>query len=334
MNKNITAKQVDYSDPLNFLDSNIVLISFDKNYNVISANHSFLLLTGINSEQLKTKNFQADFCAFMPEYTKDEICYLLERNKSWQGNFLLHTKKNEKTWFNSNIFPATNKVGDFIGYTFLATLEKPQQDLISSQDTVESWMKAIFNDPKQVNILIGLSGEIIDFNAKAYLFMHWYVARALDTDKLITDYFEPKFSKNFQALFDKARSGQRQKVIRSLENSSGSNKIVELELRPVVSPNGDIMGVILIIADISADIAMENRVRLSEKKLNEIAFINAHELRAPLASILGLINLLDFENVDENSKVILSHLKKSSNDLENIIHKVSVSSYLDDGKGN
>lgn len=330
MSKSNKAKIINNTDPLNYLSSNIILLSFDKNYNIISANYAFQDLSGLNSDQLKTKNFQADFCSFMPEYTKDEICYLLERNKSWQGNFLLQPKTGEKSWFNSNIFPVNNEEGEFIGYTFLATLEKPQQDLISSQDTAESWMKAIFNDPKQVNILISSSGEIIDFNAKAYLFIQWYSGKALETDKMIVDYFNPPFSKTFLALFDKARNGQKQKFIRSFQNTAGFNKIVEIELRPVVSQKDDIMGVIMLASDISSNIAKENRMRLSEKKLDEIAFTNAHELRAPLASILGLINLLDLANVDENSKIILSHLKKASNDLETIIHKVSESTYLDD----
>jgi PAS domain S-box-containing protein len=265
----------------------------------------------------------------MPDYTKDEICYLLDRNKSWQGNFLIQTKNKGQTWFNSNIFPVNNEEGLFIGYTFLATIEKPQQDLISSQDTTESWMKAIFNDPEQGNVLIGLLGEVIDFNAKAFHFMEWYSLKILETDNSISDYFNEKFSKTFLALFDKVKHGQRQKFIRSFKNASGYDKVVEIELRPVISQKNEIMGVIMVIIDISADVALENRIKLSEKKLEEIAFINAHELRAPLASILGLVNLLNFEQVDGHSKMILSHLKKASTDLEYVIHKVSENTYLD-----
>lgn len=329
MNQNTKAQHSNISDPLNYVNSNIALVSFDKKYNIISVNHAFQLLTGLDINELKSKNFRDDFCINMPDYTKDEICYLLERNKSWQGNFIIQTKKDDLSWFNSNIFPINNDQGEFIGYSFLATLEKPQQDLISSQGTAESWMKAIFNDPEQVNILIASSGEVIDFNAKAYRFMEWYGSKRLESDQIISQYFNHKFSKTFEALFDKAKKGQRQKFIRSFQNSSGYDKIVEIELRPVVSQKDEIMGVIMVIIDISADVAMENRIRLSEKKLDEIAFINAHELRAPLASILGLLNLLDFENVDENSKLILTHLKKAANNLENIIHKVSESTYLD-----
>src|SRR6185436_8694607 len=52
------------------------------------------------------------------------------------------------------------------------------------------------------------------------------------------------------------------------------------------------------------------------KALEEFAFITAHNLRAPLASILGLINLTSSIKFDENEKVILDHLQLSAKKLD------------------
>jgi signal transduction histidine kinase len=64
-------------------------------------------------------------------------------------------------------------------------------------------------------------------------------------------------------------------------------------------------------------------------QLTEYAFINAHKLRAPLASILGLINMMMTGLSDEEQKQTLIHLKKSSEQLDEVVH--SISSLLQEG---
>ncbi len=59
------------------------------------------------------------------------------------------------------------------------------------------------------------------------------------------------------------------------------------------------------------------------KKLSEYAFMNAHKLRAPLARVMGLVNLLLSNSSPEEQPVILLHLKKSSDDLDAEVRKIS-----------
>ena len=63
------------------------------------------------------------------------------------------------------------------------------------------------------------------------------------------------------------------------------------------------------------------------EKLSEYAFLNAHKLRSPLASILGLTNLMMTDLSEEERKQTLIHLKYSSNQLDEVVH--SISSILD-----
>jgi tetratricopeptide (TPR) repeat protein len=62
---------------------------------------------------------------------------------------------------------------------------------------------------------------------------------------------------------------------------------------------------------------------LQNKKLAEYAFINAHKLRAPIASILGLIDLFSKADVSEQ-QVILNHLKTCSLELDNTIRNINI----------
>jgi tetratricopeptide (TPR) repeat protein len=58
-------------------------------------------------------------------------------------------------------------------------------------------------------------------------------------------------------------------------------------------------------------------------KLNEYNFINAHKLRAPLASILGLINLLKEPQKIEDQRLLLDHLHTSAQRLDKVIHEIN-----------
>jgi signal transduction histidine kinase len=58
------------------------------------------------------------------------------------------------------------------------------------------------------------------------------------------------------------------------------------------------------------------------QKLTEYTFVNAHKLRAPVSSILGLINLI--EQTEESEKeVIWNHLKTCGQQLDTITRQIS-----------
>lgn len=64
------------------------------------------------------------------------------------------------------------------------------------------------------------------------------------------------------------------------------------------------------------------QLTMQNQRLAEYTFINAHKLRAPVASILGLINLLDQCN-EEDRPVIQGHLRTSSEELDQVIRDAS-----------
>lgn len=64
------------------------------------------------------------------------------------------------------------------------------------------------------------------------------------------------------------------------------------------------------------------QLTVQNQRLAEYTFINAHKLRAPVASILGLINLMH-QVAPEEKETILVHLRTCGEQLDHIIHEVS-----------
>lgn len=64
------------------------------------------------------------------------------------------------------------------------------------------------------------------------------------------------------------------------------------------------------------------QLTLQNQRLAEYTFVNAHKLRAPVASILGLIQLMQ-QSTPQERDVIIQHLRTCGEQLDNIIREVS-----------
>lgn len=66
------------------------------------------------------------------------------------------------------------------------------------------------------------------------------------------------------------------------------------------------------------------QLEVQNQRIAEYTFINAHKLRAPVASILGLINLFQKASVDEKDQIAF-HLQKCGQQLDQMIRELTLS---------
>lgn len=63
---------------------------------------------------------------------------------------------------------------------------------------------------------------------------------------------------------------------------------------------------------------------LVKQKMSELAYLNAHKIRGPVASILGLLNLYNRNNLaDDFNQVVITHIDTSAKELDRMIHEVA-----------
>jgi PAS domain S-box-containing protein len=107
---------------------------------------------------------------------------------------------------------------------------------------------------------------------------------------------------------------------------------VELRIQPIYDNSQELIGFISIQSVITQRKEAEQKILIRNKILQEIAFIQSHELRRPVANILGLLYLIDDEPnpYSENIKIYLEHLKQVTNDLDAIIHRIVHKTYYEE----
>jgi PAS domain S-box-containing protein len=78
----------------------------------------------------------------------------------------------------------------------------------------------------------------------------------------------------------------------------------------------------VVCRDVTERLAYLNAVEAQNKQLRDIAWFQSHIVRAPLARILGLVNLLSMEPTEANLKEILPMLVESAEDLDKIVQDI------------
>jgi len=69
---------------------------------------------------------------------------------------------------------------------------------------------------------------------------------------------------------------------------------------------------------------LELELERKVQQLEEVSYRNSHELRTPVVSILGLLDLIDEKSFNsEFDKLVLLHLRKTVVKLDQVIHEIS-----------
>ncbi|MDB5131723.1 MAG: domain S-box protein [Mucilaginibacter sp.] len=72
----------------------------------------------------------------------------------------------------------------------------------------------------------------------------------------------------------------------------------ETSFSPVRNNSGEIIGVALNSTDITTRKQQEERIKAQNEALTRIAIIQSHELRRPVASLIGIMDIMKMEHID------------------------------------
>lgn len=118
---------------------------------------------------------------------------------------------------------------------------------------------------------------------------------------------------------------QRETFSMDLPVLSGTAKPCWLsgDFTPLFSDLDQYTGYMMVFTDISAIKTKEESLLRQNEVLREIAWIESHEVRRPLASILGLIELLPACTGDDEKQEVFEMILSSGGELDGMIRKIN-----------
>jgi hypothetical protein len=187
--------------------------------------------------------------------------------------------------------------------------------------------RSFFESSIEGHLLLGRNFEVLAFNKVWESHVRTQYGVQLEKGKSMVHFVNTENLSVIYKDYTKALTGTAVFVQRKLKISSEYTWRI-LKYEPAFDASGQIIGVTVNTTDVSAKVAQEETVEAQGQSLREIAFIQSHEFRQPVASILGLMQILTLDGhtskirelqlmeqavqeLDEKIKLVVSHTESS-----------------------
>lgn len=159
-------------------------------------------------------------------------------------------------------------------------------------------LKAVFDSSTDIHVLVNKNLEVMAFNRPACMYISSIYNHNIKSGDRILNFVDPKAKSHFTKYFDIAFKGRVIKHELLIRPGTEFECWREIKLVPIRNNDGEIIGVALNSADIHKRKQQEKQIQVQNEALTRIAIIQSHELRRPVASLLGMMNLIKIEELD------------------------------------
>lgn len=136
--------------------------------------------------------------------------------------------------------------------------------------------------------------------------------------------FGKQLINDWTVYYNRALSGERYDIIsESIDPVNGQRLYYEVSFNPIYTATGDVIGAGCFGHNITERLKIQKELVSQNDRLRNIASLSSHELRRPVASMLGLISLMDHEDFfNPENKEIIAHLFTVSAEIDTAIRLV------------
>jgi PAS domain S-box-containing protein len=103
----------------------------------------------------------------------------------------------------------------------------------------------------------------------------------------------------------------------------GNRFWVHGEYTPLFDDKSHFTGYIAVYNDITGLKQKEKDIARQNQKLKELAWLSSHEVRRPLANIIGLSNMMKASQYMDEKIKILENINRSAEELDRIVHTIN-----------
>lgn len=205
----------------------------------------------------------------------------------------------------------------------IATHMKEIRSINTQLEQSRQVLQAIFDSTQSYIFLVDPQFKIIFFNKKAQegsLSMHGHELKLGDSILIYAESGNDEMALlTFQENYDKAVSTKQTVVSeREIYYPSMMSSWIRSEYTPIYD-NGMLVGVALRIVDITERKRHEIQIEMQTEILQQISWMQSHQTRQPVATILGLINILEKSSLSDDNRKIVAMLEDTALKLDDVI---------------
>lgn len=295
-------------------------ITLDNEYNLTYVNNVFESITNSDREILLNKKIWEVFEGFKntPFYThllyarQNDISYSFETNYIVPGS-----------WYSCKIYP--NPGGLSIFFADVTEVYKMNEEVRKSKNNLYS----LINTTTDLIWSIDTNLNLLTFNQAFKNYVETIVGEIIEEGQsALSQKLPADVSIAWQDTYVKGLKGELQNLefIYPIEGVE-ENPWLEIRFNPIFSSNGEIIGLSCFGRDITERKKYEHHIEQQNQRLMEIAWMQSHEVRGPLSSIIAIGNLYNRQNLaDPTNLELLTLLDRATDKLDGVIHKIVTNS--------
>lgn len=191
------------------------------------------------------------------------------------------------------------------------------------QSTVsKEYLTSIYKGIVDMLIIIDVNGVITDINT--------YVEKTLVYKR------SELIGQSFETVLDRPKLSTLVEVRQNLEKGGFSHNIeltfVTSHLRKIpvscsasflYNREKEVTGVLYIAKDISKIKETERQLRIKNREMDTFLYRSAHNLKGPIATILGLVGVINRDLLDVSSQKFLDSIQNTANELNKTLNRFS-----------
>ncbi len=283
-------------------------------------NDAYLQKFNVTRESVVGKEFKDMLVAAIVDDIRKRFieCVRLRSNISFEESF------EDGSTSLSELFPIIDEdsaIEYVVGVSKDITELKAKRDqIVASEQTLQS----IINSSDNVLIYMSNDFTIRYANRRAQEHARKLFGKTFSVGDKLTDYY-PKAERE-RALEHATQLRQEKKTIsyeHQLTYPDGENRWFLRRYYGVFDEQGELTGIVIASINITNRKEQEIQIQKQADSLREIAKIQSHEIRRPVANIMGLTDLIDLKDksIQENEQ-ILQYLKQSVHELDGLISRI------------
>lgn len=259
---------------------------------------------------------------FISLESKNVLMDLFEKAMLGQAS-IIEVKRNiqgKEIWFEDYFLPVYREATqELIGITHKTVNIDDRKQAERKLKQSETMLRALYDSSSEASTFIDNDFCIVFNNKLAREITKSIFGKEAQVGDNSLDYYVPDLQGEFVDYYQRVLQGETIYVEKEHYGSWWY-----FSLFPVYDSKNNIVGISENVKDITIRKENELKILKQNETLRQIAWQQSHEVRRPVANILGIYNLLkeDQNSTEEEKKKYLEYLLKATKDLDQIIHEI------------
>jgi PAS domain S-box-containing protein len=312
--------------------TNSVMIT-DENGYITWINEGYTRISGYTMDDLRGKKI--GYSLDGPEADEKivgEIRYALENKLPYKAELMSFNKNGEPIWLEVDCHPLQDEKGNHLGFMSIENDITQRKRTQTEQEELLQRL-TLATDSAEIGIFeIDLSTNAVIWDERMYEIYGYPKNTTLNLYKIYNMAMHPDDTEMMAKIISELLSQKKEINGAVYRIILPDRRVRYIESHAIIkkSESGRIISLIGTNRDITEDVLVQEKIKMQNKALRDIAFIQSHEVRKPLANILGMIEILHNSGAF-NDLELFNHLVESAKELDLQIRTiVSKTNELDD----